>query len=108
MIRVYFNPDRFYEILHSSGTSASALCNPENKEYIGWTIRTITRSTKNGYMSKGLYDAIMNVIDISECVIRMEDSNNTGYFSRLKSLEQKVNELDEQLKLLKNEILHTL
>lgn len=110
MIKVYFNGDQFYKILHNSKVSARNLGDPNNKMYIGWTARTITRAVRNGYMSEGLYGAIMRKIDISECVTCTIDDDTNTIFPRLENLERKIEELNNKIDALetKIEILHTL
>lgn len=110
MNKVYFDGDQFYKILHNSKVSARNLGDPNNKMYIGWTARTITRAVRNGYMSEGLYNAIMRKIDISECVTYVIDDDINSIFPRLENLERRIEELNNRIDELETQIkiLHTL
>jgi hypothetical protein len=93
MIYVLYDPDVFKSILKSNHLSIRKITNPDNEMYCGINQRTIVRSNKNGAMSIGTFQSIMEVIDISKCVIAMSKSQGIELLKENVSLKKQLEKI---------------
>lgn len=93
MIYVLYDPEIFKSILKSNHLSIRKITNPDNEMYCGVNQRTIVRSNKNGAMSIGTFQSIMEVIDISKCVIAMSKNQGIELFKENVSLKKQLEKL---------------
>jgi len=83
MYYISYDPKKFKEILKDNNLTIQKLTNPDSDYYCGIVSRTISRSNKCGLMTNNTYNAIMNKVDISKCVISIYHGSGMTAFSSL-------------------------
>ena len=100
MNKIYFDTEAFKNLLKSQNLSARKLGTIGSENYIGWSSKTINRAVKNGYMSEGLYNALMDQVDISVIVLYKLTDDDYEIFSRIRNLEIKLDKLETRVDIL--------
>lgn len=97
---VHVDGSKVKNILKQANISVRSLGTEGRENYIGWSDKSIYRAIKNGYMSLGLYDALMSKIDISSALM----TSDSYLVDRVKVLEIRITQLDERIKWLESVI----
>lgn len=96
MDKVYIDSDKLREILRANFISIRSLGTKGRENYCGYDARSIGRALSRGYMTHGMYEAIEDVIDISDAVLLCPFGWNfviaPEEFEKLKRIVDNLNE----------------
>lgn len=96
MNKIYIDSDKLREILKTNSISIRSLGDKGRENYCGYSSRSIGSALSRGYMTHGMYEAIENVIDISDAILLCPFGWNfviaREEFEKLKCIVDNLNE----------------